>query len=278
MQDKRENTKKNKSKRALVYKPYLKGHAFDGPVIRRALKVLLYYLVFVFLYLIVGGTLQIGGIVVRTALNLALVTVAGALLYMDAAKLGDAEVAFGEIAYARKEAGAAVDEKERERCYHPLKGLMIALAAAVPILVLTLPHAVTATRQYYSLQVLPSWMTSYSNQQEIMAPLQYYEQHKVTLGGVDILHMIGRILTFPFANIVSSDNADGLLIVDRLSPLLACLPLAGYILGYLTGPHSRAIVHGDISSSNKRQQRRKNKALKARQARQAKAEKKNELI
>ena len=79
----------------------------------------------------------------------------------------------------------------------------------------------------------------------------------------------------PFANIATVDNTDALLVMDRLSPLLACLPLIGFPLGYLTGPRSRAMVHGDISSSNKRVQRKQKKALKARQARTAK---KNELI
>ena len=60
-----------------------------------------------------------------------------------------------------------------------------------------------------------------------------------------------------------------------LGGLLALIPLAGFPVGYLTGPRSRAIVHGDISTSNTRHQRRKNKAIKRRQTRQPK---KNELV
>lgn len=82
-------------------------------------------------------------------------------------------------------------------------------------------------------------------------------------------------MIFPFANIATTDNADALLLVDRLSPLLICLPALGFPLGYLTGPRSRALVHGDIATSTKRYDRRRNKAIKARKAR---TEKKNELI
>ena len=74
----------------------------------------------------------------------------------------------------------------------------------------------------------------------------------------------------PFANIATTDRPDMLLLFDRLSPLLAALPLLGFPIGYLTGPRSRAMIHGGISSSNKRAQRKKKKALKARQARTAK--------
>lgn len=90
-----------------------------------------------------------------------------------------------------------------------------------------------------------------------------------------MLRVVVRMILFPFANIVTADNADGMLLLDRLSPLLICLPALGFPLGYLTGPRSRALVHGDIATSTKRYDRRRKKAMKERRAR---AEKKNELI
>ena len=117
-------------------------------------------------------------------------------------------------------------------------------------------------------------MSGYSSQEEITAPLSYYTQD-AGLGAMDVLRMVSRVLIFPFANIATTDRPDMLLLFDRLSPLLAALPLLGFPIGYLTGPRSRAMIHGGISSSNKRAQRKKKKALKARQARTAK---KNEII
>ena len=77
------------------------------------------------------------------------------------------------------------------------------------------------------------------------------------------------------ARLTSIMDAGALLLVDRLSPLLICLPALGFPLGYLTGPRSRALVHGDIATSTRRYDRRRSKAIKARKAR---TEKKNELI
>ena len=272
MQDQAKKTKKNK--RPLVFKPYAKGNIFDSAALKRSLRVMAYFFMFAFLYLIVGSALQFDSVFLRVLLNLMMVLVCSAIVYTDGARLGENEVAYGEIAYSRQQTGKEVDEKDKMRCYHPLKGVMIALIAAIPVLLLTLPHAVTAVKQVYTLQRLPKWVSGYSNQAEVMAPLQFYSR-EVRVTVLDILRMISRILIFPFANIATVDNADALLVMDRLSPLLACLPLIGFPLGYLTGPQSRAMVHGDISNSNKRAQRRKKRAVKARQARAAK---KNELI
>lgn len=269
-----QNQTKKKNARPLIYKPYLKGNPMDGAAVKKSLKLMLYYFMFAFLYLVVGSALQIGGTAVRLALNLLMVLICAMIVYMDGARLGENEVAYGEIAYARQEAGNPVDAKEKQRCYHPLKGVCIALVAAVPLVLLTLPHALTAQKQVYVLQSLPRWVSSFESQEELTAPLQYY-QRQVSLGVMDVLRMVSRILVFPFANIATADNADALLLVDRLSPLLACMPLVGFPIGYMTGPRTRAMIHGDISHNNKRAQRKKQKAIKARQAR---AEKKNELI
>ena len=123
MQDNKE--KKAKKKRALVYKPYLKGNWHSAYAARKGLRILMYYLVFVFLYLILGATLQFEQAALRIVTNALLVAVCAALLYMDGARLGESEVAFGEIAFARQESGKEVSAQDRDRCYHPLKGVVI---------------------------------------------------------------------------------------------------------------------------------------------------------
>ena len=266
--------KKKKNKQPLIFKPYLKGNWHDGAAVRRGLGLLLYYLLFAFLFLVAGSALNFGGTAVRVILNLLMVSVCAAILYMNGARLGEAEVAYAEIALARKEAGKPPEPKELERCYHPLKGLFIILVAALPLLAITVPHAVCAVKHVYALQVLPKWVSGYASQTEISLPLSYYRQ-QVSLNVLDVLRLVVRVLVFPFVNIATADNADAMLLVDRLSPLLVLLPLIGYPVGYWTGPRSRAAVHGDISSSNSRHQRRRNKAQKRRQARQPK---KNELV
>ncbi|MBQ7655322.1 MAG: hypothetical protein IJS41_02320 [Clostridia bacterium] len=270
-----QNPSKNaKNKNPLVFKPYLKGNLLDGAAVKRGLRLMAYYLMFVFIYLIVGSALQFGNFAVRTAMNLLIVVICAMIVYMDGSRLGESEVAFGEIALARQEAGKPVDAKDRERCFHPGKGWMIALIAAIPVVLITLPHALTATKQVYTLQSLPRWVAGYESQEELVAPLSFYNRD-LSMGVLDILRLVSRILIFPFANIATADRPDLLLWMDRLSPVLAPLPLIGFPIGYLSGPRSRALIHGGISSSNKRAQRKKKKAIKARQAR---TQKKNEII
>ena len=270
-----QNPSKNaKNKSPLVFKPYLKGNLFDAAAFKRGLRLIAYYLMFVFIYVIVGSALQFDNFVIRALLNLVIVLICGMIVYMDGSRLGENEVAFGEIALARQEAGKPVDDRDRQRCFHPGKGWIIALIAAVPAVLITLPHAFTATKQVYALQTLPRWVAGYGSQEEIVAPLSYYSRD-VSVGALDVLRMVSRMLIFPFANIATANRPDLLLLMDRLSPILASLPLIGFPIGYLTGPRSRALIHGGISSSNKRAQRKKKKAIKARQAR---TEKKNEII
>ena len=142
MQDK-EKAKKAKNKRALVYKPYLKGNRLDGAALKRSLRLVAYFFMFAFLFLVVGSALQFGNSFLRVLMNVLMVLVCAAIVYMDGARLGETEVAYGEIALGRKEAGKPVDEKEKERCYHPLKGVMIALWAALPVFALCLPPMTT---------------------------------------------------------------------------------------------------------------------------------------
>lgn len=272
MQD--DKVKKKKNKQQLVFKPYKKGNWHSAAAAKRGLRILLYYLVFIFMNVILGSALQFENTVLRVTLNLLLVLAYATLLYMDGARLGESEVALGEITYAREQAGKAVDPKDLDNCFHSLKGVFICLVGVLVPLLLAVPHAFLAEKQVYALQSLPSWVNGYAGHDEIALPLQYYAQ-EYSFRLEDFLRMAVRMVIFPFANIATTDNADALLLVDRLSPLLICLPALGFPLGYLTGPRSRALVHGDIATSTKRYDRRRNKAIKARKAR---TEKKNELI
>ena len=266
-----QNAKRKKP--ALIFKPYTRGRALDGSAVKQGLALLLICLLFAVLYVVAGLVTQLGGPAVQIILNLALVLACAAILYGRGLQQGVNEVTFGEIVYARQEKGIAPEQKELSRCFHPAKGIAAALLAALFLVALTLPYALTAARQTYVLQPLPGWVGGFENQTDIMAPLSYYRQ-PVSLGVMDMLKYLSRLLTLPFVRMVS-ENPDGLLLVDRLSPLLACLPLIGYPLGYMNGPRARARVHGAIQASAQRAQRRRKKEI---QAQKARTEKKNELI
>ena len=268
------NAKNSKNQREMVFKPYLKGAPWDGHAIKRGLKILTYYLVFVFLYLLIGSMLSSDNPWITWPVNLIMVGLCAALLYADGAREGESHVALGEIAYARKQNGKEVSEDDRRKCFHPAKGFVIMLCGVALLVIVCAAHAVTAQKQVYALQALPDWVNAYSDDSDVMRPLAYYREG-AGLAALDILHVAGRLLIFPFAQIARMYGTDAVLLCDRLSPLLVCLPALGFSLGYLTGPRSRAAVHGDIKASNSKYRRRQRREQKQRRAQR---EKKNELI
>ncbi len=262
-----QNTKKKaKKKIAPVQKPYLRGSAWSGYAVKAGFKLLAYEILFIFLNLLIGSTLSFeSSIFLRVAANLVLVFAYGGLVYMNGARAGDSDVAFAEIAYARKESGKNVPKSDLNRCYHPAKGFVSVMAGTGALLLVSLIYALCATKQTYSLQTLPSWVSSYSStQEEIGLALSYYSvQRAVQLQ--DILRPFIRICIWPFVNLAGARNYDALLLVDRLSPLMIVLPFLFYAFGYLQGPKSRAMLHGSIASDKKRRIRKEKKERKQRQ-------------
>ena len=266
---------KKQKKQELVFKPYQKGRPWEKTVPRKALKILLYYVICLFVFLLLGTVFSAVTGVWAWIANLAVVAAAGALMYMDGAREGESQVALGEIIHTRLENGKDVSADEKAKCFLPVKGVVIMLCGAAPLVLIALVYALMAKKQVYELQVLPEWVTAQGADSEVMKPLLYYQQTG-GLQAADVLRMIVRVAVFPFAQIARLYGADGLLTMDRISPLLVIVPALGYPLGYLTGPKSRAMVHGSIKRSNTRYQRRQRKAVRARQ--KQRVEKKNELI
>lgn len=266
--------KKKEKKRELVYKPYKKGEAVSKTAALRGLRILVYYILFVFLYILLGASLQFENTALRIAANAVLVIACGMMLYMDGAKLGESEAALGEITLMREENGKPVHPQDLMRCYHPGKGWFMMLVGVSPLLLISIPYAVMASKQVYTLQALPNWVSGFEGHDEIALPLAYYTRD-ASMQVVDILRVAVRVLVFPFANMATPKDPDAMLLVDRLSPILAALPALGFSLGYLTGPLGRAMVHGNIVTNTKRHQRKVRKAIKARRENAAK---KNEII
>jgi len=268
--------KKTNKKVQLVYKPYKKGSAYNKGLLKRSLRVLAYFFLFLFLYFILGTALQFDNQVLTMLANLLVVFTAGGLMFMDGARVGEGDVAFGETVLTREEKGRGLSKDDIARCYHPMKAVVTAFLGVVPILLLTIPFAVTSEKQVYILQGLPSWVSSFrEGYADMAAPLSYYPT-SATLTAWDILRVIVRLLNLPFVSMVNGMEANALLWVDRLCPILVCLPAVGYPLGYLTGPRHRAMVHGNISRNQKRNEKMKRKAEKARRNRNT--QKTNQII
>ena len=258
--------KKKKPKRPLVYQPYKKGRWRTSLAARRGLRVLMYYLIYIFLYVILGAVMSFDSVLLRVLCNGAMVMACLLLQYVNGTKDGENEVALGEIAYQREQAGQKVDPGDVDRCFHPMKGWFTMLCGvALPVLI-ALVYAVLAQPQVYALQSLPGWVSSFSAQEDVYAPFSYYPT-SASVAPFDILRIVVRVLILPFANMVGGKDPDALLLIDRLSPLLVVVPALGYPLGYMQGRRIRAMVHGSIADSTRKAQRRAKKAIKERRMR-----------
>jgi hypothetical protein len=255
-----------KKKPVIVTKPILNGRAVDGNTFKRALKVAGGILVAVFIYFVFGSILLFQNIILRILTNSVILAICGGFLYMSGASQGEADAAFGEIMHQRVEEGKTVPDSDRARSFTPIKGICTALLGASPFVLLCLAAALTAVLQTYSLGALPDWTASYRRQPEIGDALLYYVS-TASIAVIDIVHIAVRMLMLPFVSMVGAGNANAVLLVERLSPLLVLVVPAGYTLGYMKGKSLRSRVHTSIAQSKRK---KKNRDKKERQRRQQK--------
>ncbi len=265
MTNKTQTTKRKSRKVKPVFKPYLKGNALSWFAVKRGFRLLGFAAVFMVLNLFLGTVFSFqNSVFLRVAVNLVQVAVYALLLYYDGLSAGDGDVAFAEIQYAHSQAGETIGKAERDRCFHPAKGFVTAFFGVLPLIILCAVYAALARRHTYSLQPLPNWFAAFSAQEELTAPLAYY-QRSVPMGLADVLRIIVRVLIYPFYNMVGTRNYDAMLLVDRLSPLLFFIPYLFYGVGYMFGVRSRALTHGGLVQARRRRKKTLPAAVKKKQ-------------
>ncbi len=246
-----------------VTKPYLKGSPTDERTMKSALGFLGLLVVAAFMCFLVCSMTNFDSIVLRLLINLGVEALVLLIFFNNASGRGSDAVARGEILYQRQEKGLSFEKSERDVCFHPLKGYLVGLLGSVPLLIIAIILAVTATRQATGAGALPSWMNTYQRRTEIGdALVAYTVSAGMTL--TDVTRLIIRIVLMPFVSIVGTENRDGMLLLERLSPLLVLLPTVAYGSGYLTGRSMRTRVHTEIASNNRKRARREKKAQRAR--------------
>lgn len=268
------NASKNKNAATPVYKPYLRGNLYSSVALRRGLRVLMMMLAFAFFGVLTSSVLSFDNMLLRIVLNGALLFFGCMLMFNDGARFGESDVAFAEIALRRQEEGNPASKQDKDTCYHPGKGFVSALIGAAPFLLIAIVYALVAKKQVYTLGTLPSWVQSYETQDEIGQALAYYHE-RVPAGLADYLRIVVRLVLFPYMNMFGGGDYSKLYLLDKLSPLLMMIIPVCFGLGYLRGPHLRALVHGNIRMARRKQNR---KERKAREARRAKPQQKKELI
>lgn len=248
-----------------VKKPYLKGNAFSLLAVRRGLSVFAYIVASAVLFLFLGQIMALDAAWLRIAINAAILAGFASMFYTSGVNQGENDVSFAEIALARRQEGKPVGKEDLNRCFHPAKGYVTMFFGALPFVLLCLAYAFMARKETYSLGALPSWLSAYQNRLDISLALSYYSDLEA-FGLEDALRVLTRLIIFPFVNIVGPDNPDGLLLVERLSPLLVLLAPCFYGVGYQRGEAWRALVHGGIASNAKRAARRQKKKASPRRS------------
>lgn len=256
------NAKKQKIQK--VTKPYLKGSAYDRTTLPGALKFFGGTVVLCFVFLILGVMMNLEAQWLNALINLAILLAAFLFFQQIGTGSGADAVSQGEIMFAREEKGRPVADWERSLCFHPLKGLLSALIGSLPLFLCSLVLALIAQRQMTTLGTLPSWVSGIESREEIGAALTYYHEAG-SMSLESVLRLVVRMSTMPYVNLVGAANKDGMLLLERISPILNLLPALAYGLGYVGGVSVRTNVHTNIALGKRKAKRKQAKERRARQ-------------
>lgn len=247
-----------------VQKPYLTGKVIDRGLPGGALKFFGFMMLMIFVYFMSIVVSSVESRLLTILINGAILCTTWLIFWQSGMTAGADAVTQGEIMYQRREKGRPVADWEEEQCYHPLKGFIVALIGSLPVVLCCLVLALIAQRQMTGIGVLPGWVSTFEGRPEIGGGLSYYHQEtKMTLEAV--LRVIDHMVVMPWVSIVGPDDKDGILLLERISPLLALIPAVVYGVGYALGTQERAAVHSNIALGKKKQMKKQRKERKARQ-------------
>ncbi len=246
-----------------VVKPLLIGSWHGRDAWKQGLKLMLNMLFVSLIYLILSLLLTFDALFLRVITALVLIATAAGYLYANGVSAGEGDAGFGEIMYLRDQEGRAITAEDRERCFHPAKGLFAVLVGAAPYLIITLIFACVTTQSTYQLGVLPSWLTRYTRQSGIGDALQYYQGR----GGIElitIVRIVVRCMTMPFINVAVGLGDVATLWAERLTPIWVLIAPMGYAYGYAQGIKMRTKINTGIAIGEQKKKRRERKARRER--------------
>ena len=131
--------------------------------------------------------------------------------------------------------GKTPGAKEDAACYHPLKALCGALILISIPLAAAIFVALNAKEYTYTLQDLPTWLSSsYAYREDVLGPLSAYTQ-QAGASMLDWVRVFARLFVLPYVNLFS-DPQRMIYTVDLCVPLFMLTYPLTYTLGYLRGP------------------------------------------
>ena len=246
-----------------VKKPFLTGSLTDENTVKNSLAFFGFMIIIFFVSLITCVSATFGNTILRILINTAVAAVVIMLFYNNGAGKGADAVAHGEILYQKKERGQTFSESEEKICFHPMKGYLIGVLGTLPFLIAAVILAVKTAPQVTGAGSLPSWMQAYTRRSDIGDALISYTQPE-GMALMDYLRAAVRICIIPFVNIIGNSDKYGMVLLERLSPLILLLPAAAYGTGYIRGKKIRSRIHTAINENNRKRIRRDRKKKAAR--------------
>ena len=253
--------KKNASNVQEIVKPFVRGDAFDENTARNSLKFFGTMVVIILISFIACSSTAFGSTVLKLGLNLAVIGVQMMLYFNFGSNHGTEAVSRGEILYTKKERNQEYNESERRISYHPAKGFIIAVIGTLPILIPALILAFRTTIQTTDSGTLPSWMQAYTSRSDIGNALVNYTQPEA-MGVVDYIRAFIRICIIPFVNVIGHESKSGMLLLEKISPIIVILPSVFYGFGYMAGKKVRTRIHTVISENDKNRIRKERKRIR----------------
>lgn len=253
-------TKKNHD-RQMASKSFMTGTATDERTIKNSLKFLGIILIVFVIAFIACASATFDSIILRLLMNSAVIILSLYILYNNGSRCGAEDVARGEILWQKQEKGLAFSESERKMCFHPMKGYLIGLFGSALLLLPAVILSFCTSVQTTASGTLPSWMQAYVKRSDIGNALINYTQPS-GMQFVDYIRAFVRVSILPFVNIIGSDNKIGLMILERLGPIILLLPSAAYGTGYISGRSVRKRIHTVITENDKKRIRKEQKKRK----------------
>ena len=246
-----------------VVKPVLIGSWHGKDAVQQGFKVMLNIIFVSVVYVILGLLLSFDSLLLRILTGLMLLLAGGTYLYSTGMGIGQADAAFSEIMYQRKQEGKTITQADQDKCFHVAKGFFSAAVGVAPYVLLALVFAIMTRPETYTLGVLPGWLTPYTRQSGMGDALAYY-QVRDGISALSILRVVVRSLTMPVINIAVKVGDTATLWAEWLSPLWIMLAPLGYGLGYMQGIRLRTRINTGIAIGDQKKKRRERKERRAR--------------
>ena len=257
-------------------KPYLTGSPTDEKTLIYCLRFFGVLILIFVVSFIVCSSMSGASPLIRIPFNIAVIVIITIILFNNGMNLGSDAVAHGEILWQREKKGQKYTESERRICFHPLKGFVIAFIGSLPFIILALVFALNTQIMMTEAGTLPSWMQSYTRRDDISNALIYYTKPE-GMSFISFLRIAIRICILPFVNLIGAENNQGLLMLERISPLILLLPGIAFGFGYISGKRIRTKIHTVISENNRKRKRKEKNAIRKRMQSQTRKQEPEQL-